>query len=194
MNFGDINKLDNMNIGEFLSDNEKSQLSDIFNQAGMKDWVLDMSDNSVKLQIKLINKSNNTDPIYQKEGDSGFDFSAFIDDEITLQPMQRMLIPTGLYFQIPNGFELQIRPRSGLAFKNGITVLNSPGTIDAGYRGEIKVLLINFGSESFTIKSGDRIAQGVIAPVQIRNTTVFTRVNSLDLSDRGAGGFGSTGV
>jgi len=194
MNFGDINKLDNMNIGEFLSDNEKSQLSDIFNQAGMKDWVLDMSDNSVKLQIKLINKSNNSDPIYQKEGDSGFDFSAFIDDEITLQPMQRMLIPTGLYFQIPNGFELQIRPRSGLAFKNGITVLNSPGTIDAGYRGEIKVLLINFGSEPFTIKSGDRIAQGVIAPVQIRNTTVFTRVNSLDSSDRGAGGFGSTGV
>ena len=194
MNFGDINKLDNMNIGEFLSDNEKSQLSDIFNQAGMKDWVLDMSDNSVKLQIKLINKSNNSDPIYQKEGDSGFDFSAFIDDEITLQPMQRMLIPTGLYFQIPNGFELQIRPRSGLAFKNGITVLNSPGTIDAGYRGEIKVLLINFGSEPFTIKSGDRIAQGLIAPVQIRNTTVFTRVNSLDSSDRGAGGFGSTGV
>jgi dUTP pyrophosphatase len=194
MNFGDINKLDNMNIAEFLSDNEKSQLSDIFNQAGMKDWVLDMSDNSVKLQIKLINKSNNSDPIYQKEGDSGFDFSAFIDDEITLQPMQRMLIPTGLYFQIPNGFELQIRPRSGLAFKNGITVLNSPGTIDAGYRGEIKVLLINFGSEPFTIKSGDRIAQGVIAPVQIRNTTVFTRVNSLDSSDRGAGGFGSTGV
>lgn len=192
-NSDDIQKLQNMNIGEFLNEDEKSQLSEIFNQVGMKDWILDTRDNSVKLQVKYINKSNNPEPSYQKEGDSGFDFRAFITDPITIEPFKRLLVPTGLYFQIPVGFELQVRPRSGLALKHGITVLNTPGTVDAGYRGEVGVLLINLGDEPFVINSGDRIAQGVIAPVQTIKTTMFTRSNRLDESDRGTGGFGSTG-
>jgi dUTP pyrophosphatase len=116
------------------------------------------------------------------------------DAIIIIEPLKRALIPTGLHFQIPIGFELQVRPRSGLALKNGITVLNTPGTVDSGYRGEVKVILFNTGEESFTIKNGDRIAQGVISPVQTRKTTNFIRVNALDNSDRGAGGFGSTGI
>lgn len=189
----ELSRLSNMNIGEFLTDGEKSQMNEIFNAAGMKDWVLDVNDNSVKLQIKMINKSAHPDPVYQKEGDSGFDFRANIAEPITLKPLSRVLVSTGLYFQIPVGFELQVRPRSGLALKNGITVLNTPGTVDAGYRGDVGVILINLSSDTFTINDGDRIAQGVIAPVQTRKTTVFTRVNALEDSDRGAGGFGSTG-
>ena len=195
MNF-DFEKLNNMNVGDFLSDEEKSQMSEIFNQVGMEDWAYDPNDNSMRLKVLIINNSNNPDPSYQKEGDSGFDFMAnLLEDEIiTIQPLKRALIPTGLHFQIPVGFELQVRPRSGLALKNGITVLNTPGTVDSGYRGEVKVVLFNTGEEPFTIKNGDRIAQGVISPVQTRKTTKFIRVNTLDMSDRGTGGFGSTGV
>jgi dUTP pyrophosphatase len=129
-------------------------------------------------------------------GDSGFDFMASLpeDETITIPPLKRALIPTGLHFQIPIGFELQVRPRSGLALKNGITVLNTPGTVDSGYRGEVKVILYNTDEAPFVIKNGDRIAQGVIAPVQFTKTTKFIRVNNLDESDRGSGGFGSTGI
>ena len=116
------------------------------------------------------------------------------DEEIVVEPLKRALVPTGLHFQIPIGFELQVRPRSGLALKNGITVLNTPGTVDSGYRGEVKVILFNTGEDAFKIKNGDRIAQGVITPVQIKKTTKFVTVNKLGESDRGAGGFGSTGV
>lgn len=193
MNFN-IDKLINANPMDVLDSNQKNQLTNIFNEAIMNDWLYDSNDNSVKLLVKMINNSNNADPVYQKEGDSGFDLAAFITEDITLKPLERQLIPTGLFFQIPLGFELQIRPRSGLAYKNGITVLNSPGTVDAGYRGEIKVLLVNLSNQDFTIKSGERIAQGVIAPVQSRHTTLFRRVNQLDSSERGVGGFGSTGV
>jgi dUTP pyrophosphatase len=193
MNF-DLNKLTNANPMEILDPTQQSQLTEIFNEALMNDWLYDSKDNSVKLLVKMINNSNNADPAYQKEGDSGFDLAAFIPEDIILKPLDRQLIPTGLFYQIPLGFELQIRPRSGLALKNGITVLNTPGTVDAGYRGEIKVLLVNLSNQDFTIKSGDRIAQGVIAPVQSRHTTLFRRVNELDSSERGTGGFGSTGV
>jgi dUTP pyrophosphatase len=195
MNF-DFNKLNEMNVGDFLSDEEKNQMSEIFNHVGMEDWEYDPSDNSMRLKIKIINNSNNPDPSYQKEGDSGFDFMANLpqDSTIVVEPLKRVLVPTGLHFQIPIGFELQVRPRSGLALKNGITVLNTPGTVDSGYRGEVMVILFNTGEEPFTIKNGDRIAQGVISPVQTRKTTKFARVNTLDTSDRGAGGFGSTGV
>jgi dUTP pyrophosphatase len=174
MNF-DFNKLNEMNVGDFLSDEEKNQMSEIFNHVGMEDWEYDPSDNSMRLKIKIINNSNNPDPSYQKEGDSGFDFMANLpqDSTIVVEP---------------------VRPRSGLALKNGITVLNTPGTVDSGYRGEVMVILFNTGEEPFTIKNGDRIAQGVISPVQTRKTTKFARVNTLDTSDRGAGGFGSTGV
>lgn len=195
MNF-DFEKFNNKDIGDFLSEEEKSQMSEIFNHVGMEDWMYDTNDNSMRLKVKIINNSNNADPEYQKEGDSGFDFMANLPEDavIIIEPLKRALIPTGIFFQIPIGFELQVRPRSGLALKNGITVLNTPGTVDSGYRGEVKVILFNTGEESFTIKNGDRIAQGIISPVQTRKTTKFLRVNSLDNSDRGAGGFGSTGV
>ena len=192
----DIDKLKNLDAKDFLSDLEKSQMSEIFNQVGMDDWVYDPADGSMRLKIKIINTSNNPEPSYQKEGDSGFDFMANLaeDEEIVVEPLKRALVPTGLHFQIPIGFELQVRPRSGLALKNGITVLNTPGTVDSGYRGEVKVILFNTGEDAFKIKNGDRIAQGVITPVQIKKTTKFVTVNKLGESDRGAGGFGSTGV
>jgi dUTP pyrophosphatase len=192
----ELEKLSKMDINDFLSDDEKSQMSDIFNQVGMEDWVYEASDNSMRLKVKIINNSENPDPTYQKVGDSGFDFMASLPEAATIviEPMKRALVPTGLHFQIPIGFELQVRPRSGLALKNGITVLNTPGTVDSGYRGEVKVILYNTGEEPFVIKNGDRIAQGVIAPVQFSKTTKFMRVNNLDESDRGSGGFGSTGV
>lgn len=192
----DIDKLKNLDAKDFLSELEKSQMSEIFDQVGMDDWVYDPADGSMRLKIKIINTSNNPEPSYQKEGDSGFDFMANLaeDEEIVVEPLKRVLVPTGLHFQIPIGFELQVRPRSGLALKNGITVLNTPGTVDSGYRGEVKVILFNTGEEAFKIKNGDRIAQGVITPVQIKKTTKFVTVNKLDESDRGMGGFGSTGV
>lgn len=192
----ELDRLMNLNVNDFLSDEEKSQMADIFNQVGMEDWIFEPSDNSMRLRVKIINNSENPDPTYQKVGDSGFDFMASLPEgaTITIEPLKRALIPTGLHFQIPIGFELQVRPRSGLALKNGITVLNTPGTVDSGYRGEVKVILFNTGDEPFVIKNGDRIAQGVIAPVQFSKTTKFIRVNNLDESDRGSGGFGSTGV
>ncbi len=185
-----------LNVNNYLSEQEKSQISDIFNQAGMEDWVYEPSDNSMRLKIKLINNSTNPDPCYQKIGDSGFDLMANLgeNESITIEAAKSALIPTGLHFQIPIGFELQVRPRSGLALKNGITVLNTPGTVDSGYRGEVKVILFNSSDRYFVVKNGDRIAQGVIAPVQFSKTTKFIRVNNLDDSDRGSGGFGSTGV
>ena len=194
--FNDIDKLRNLDPKDFLTDDEKNQMSEIFNSVGMDDWMYDSSDNSMRLKIKIINNSNNPEPKYQKEGDSGFDFMANLleDEEITIEPLKRAVVPTGLHFQIPIGFELQVRPRSGLALKNGITVLNTPGTVDSGYRGEVKVVLFNTGEDTFKIKNGDRIAQGVIAPVQIKRTTKFITVNQLDDSDRGTGGFGSTGL
>ena len=196
-NMDSLDKLNNLNVYEYLTDDEKTQMAEVLDQiGGMKDWVFDPTDNAMKLKIAMVNNSNNPDPTYQKIGDSGFDFMANLPERaiIIIEPLKRALIPTGLHFQIPMGFELQVRPRSGLALKNGITVLNTPGTVDSGYRGEIKVILYNTGDESFTIKNGDRIAQGVIAPVQNKKTTMFTRVESLDDSDRGSGGFGSTGV
>lgn len=190
-----LDKLVHLN-DNFLTDEEKNQMDSIFNEVGMEDWVFDSNDNTMRLKIKLINNSSNPDPTFQKIGDSGFDLTANLlnGDVITVEPLERVLIPTGLHFQIPMGFELQVRPRSGLALKHGITVLNTPGTVDSGYRGEVKVILYNTGSEPFDIKNGDRIAQGVITPVQFSKTTKFIRVNNLDDSDRGLGGFGSTGV
>lgn len=192
----ELERLMNLNVNDYLTDEEKSQLSEIFNQAGMEDWAYDPEDMSMRLKVKIINNSTNPDPFYQKIGDSGFDLMASLPEgeTITIPSLKRALIPTGLHFQIPIGFELQVRPRSGLALKNGITVLNTPGTVDSGYRGEVKVILYNTDEAPFVIKNGDRIAQGVIAPVQFTKTTKFIRVNNLDESDRGSGGFGSTGI
>ncbi|MCX6187361.1 MAG: dUTP diphosphatase [Bacteroidetes bacterium] len=142
------------------------------------------------MNIKIINKSDNALPAYESEHAAGMDLCAFVAETVLLQPMQRQLIPTGLFIELPVGHEAQIRPRSGLALKHGITVLNSPGTVDADYRGEIKVLLINMGTEVFEIKNGERIAQMIISQ---HATAEFALVETLTESNRGAGGYGSTG-
>jgi dUTP pyrophosphatase len=142
------------------------------------------------MQVKVINKSNNELPAYQTQSAAGLDLRANLDEPINLKPMQRILVPTGLFMELPDGYEAQIRPRSGLAFKHGITVLNSPGTIDADYRGEIKILLINLSDESFFIESGERVAQMVISK---HEQIDWSLVETLEDSERSAGGFGSTG-
>jgi dUTP pyrophosphatase len=143
------------------------------------------------MNIKIINKSNNPLPQYETEGSAGMDIRAFISEEIILNPLERKLISTGLQIELPMGYEAQLRPRSGLANKFGITLPNSPATIDSDYRGEIKVGLINLSNESYTIKNGDRIAQMVIAKYE---QVVLNEVETLTESKRGAGGFGSTGI
>ena len=145
-----------------------------------------------KIKIKFINKSNNKNPDYAKEGDSGFDLRA--NENGSLKPLERKLVSTGLYFELPEGYELQIRPRSGLAYKNGITVLNTPGTVDTGYRGEIKVLLINLSNEEFTWEKGERIAQGVVTTRLNDEYGELIEVKKINESERGEGGFGSTGT
>ena len=143
------------------------------------------------MTIKVINKSKHDLPKYQTELSAGMDLYANIDEPITLKPLERTLVKTGLFISLPKGYEAQVRPRSGLAFKNGITVLNTPGTIDADYRGEIGVILVNLSSQDFTINDGDRIAQMVIAK---HETTIWEEVENLDETNRGEGGFGSSGV
>ena len=142
------------------------------------------------LTIKIVNKSTNTLPSYATLGSSGMDIRAFIAEPLVLQPLSRDLVPTGLFVEIPLGYEIQIRPRSGLAIKQGITCLNTPGTIDADYRGEIKVILINLSDEPQTIHPADRIAQMVVQKVE---QIQWVQVEELNESERGAGGFGSTG-
>ncbi|MBS1640655.1 MAG: dUTP diphosphatase [Bacteroidetes bacterium] len=142
------------------------------------------------MEIKILNTSPHPLPAYATLGSSGMDIRAFIENNVTLQPLQRALIPTGLFIELPVGYEAQIRPRSGLAIKQGITCLNSPGTIDADYRGEIKVILINLSNESVTINNGDRIAQMVIQKVE---QVELIEVKVLSITERGVGGFGHTG-
>ncbi len=142
------------------------------------------------LQVKIINQSTNALPEYATLGSSGMDIRAFLPESIHLKPLQRELIPTGLFIELPLGFEAQIRPRSGLAIKQGITCLNSPGTIDADYRGEIKVILINLSNENVTIHNGERIAQMVIQKV---DQIEWLPVKIINETQRGDGGFGHTG-
>ena len=143
------------------------------------------------MKVKVVNKSNNALPAYETKNSAGMDLRAYLPDgPVTLQPMQRALIPTGLYIEIPEGYEGQVRPRSGLAFKHGITVLNTPGTIDADYRGELKQILINLSNEPFVINNGDRIAQIVFARCE---QAEMVEVENLSETERGAGGFGHTG-
>ncbi len=130
-------------------------------------------------------------PEYQTSGSAGADLHAYLAEPITLKPMERTLIPTGLFVELPEGYELQVRPRSGLALKYGVTVLNTPGTVDSDYRGELCVLLVNLGSEPFTVQNGDRIAQAVVAQtVQVR----FVQTDALSPTVRGSNGYGSTGI
>jgi len=143
------------------------------------------------MKIQIINKSKHPIPSYETEGSAGMDLRASIDAAVTLKPLERAIIKTGLYIALPIGFEAQVRPRSGLAAKKGITVLNSPGTVDADYRGEIGVILVNLSNEDFVVNDGERIAQLVIAK---HERLKWEEVAILDNTERGVGGFGSTGV
>jgi len=143
------------------------------------------------MKMNIINKSKHPLPSYATALSAGMDLRAELASAVTLKPLERALIPTGLFIELPAGFEAQVRPRSGLAFKNGLTVLNSPGTIDADYRGEIKVILVNLSNEEFIVNDGERVAQLVIAR---HEQAEWMEVKQLQDSDRGAGGFGSTGT
>lgn len=143
------------------------------------------------IEVKIINKGHQPLPAYATPQSAGMDLRANIDAPVTLRPLERKLIPTGLYMALPEGYEAQIRPRSGLALKHGLTVLNSPGTIDSDYRGEVMVLLVNLSGDDFTVNDGERIAQMVIAR---HETARFETVRQLDDTERGAGGYGHTGV
>ena len=143
------------------------------------------------MKLNILNTSNNPLPVYETKNSAGMDLRAYLPDgPITLEPLQRGLVPTGLYMEIPEGYEGQVRPRSGLAIKNGISVLNSPGTIDADYRGQVCVILINLSDKSFVINSGDRIAQLIIAKCE---QAEVVQVETLSETERGTGGFGHTG-
>ena len=143
-----------------------------------------------EIKIPIVNLSTNPNPEYATLGSSGMDIRAFLSTPVTLQPLERQLIPTGIFIQIPEKYEIQIRPRSGMAFKQGITCLNTPGTIDSDYRGEIKVLLINLSNEPQTIQNNERIAQMVLSKIE---KAILESVESIDETQRGSGGFGHTG-
>ncbi len=143
------------------------------------------------MTVNIINRSKNALPHYETEGSAGMDLRANMDEPITLEPLERSMIPTGIFMALPQGFEAQIRPRSGLAAKRGLTCLNSPGTIDADYRGEIKVILVNLSNETQTIEPSERIAQMVIAKYE---RVTWAEVSVLNETQRGVGGFGSTGT
>ena len=143
------------------------------------------------MQIQIINKSSHELPSYETLASAGMDLRAHLETSVTLKPLERTIVKTGLFIELPVGIEAQVRPRSGLAAKNGITVLNAPGTIDADYRGEIGVILVNLSNEAFTIQNGERIAQLVIAK---HERAEWKEVNQLSETQRGEGGFGSTGV
>lgn len=142
------------------------------------------------MKVRIVNTSGHALPVYQTQDSAGMDLRAVLPEPLVLRPLQRALIRTGLFIELPSGYEAQIRPRSGLAYKQGLTVLNSPGTIDADYRGEIGVILVNLSEEAVTLNAGDRIAQMVVARYE---RVSWEEVSGLESSDRGAGGFGSTG-
>jgi len=143
------------------------------------------------MKLKIVNTSDNPLPQYETSGSAGVDLRAQLQEPVMLKPLQRALIPTGLFIELPDGYEAQVRPRSGLALKKGVTVLNSPGTIDSDYRGEIKIILINLSNETTVINTGERIAQLIVAKYE---KVSFKEVDELNETERGEGGFGHTGV
>ena len=189
-----INELKSLAEMDMLPEETKEEIRIAIKLAeATKDYGNKKQDTNLeKIKIKYINKSNNKNPVYAKIGDSGFDLRA--NERGSLKPLERKLVGTGLYFELPDGYELQIRPRSGLAYKNGVTVLNSPGTVDTGYRGEIKVLLVNISNEKFTWDKGERIAQGVVSHRISSDFGDLIEVLEINESERGDGGFGSTGT
>tara|TARA_R110000824_G_scaffold161822_4_gene337300 strand:+ start:186 stop:794 length:609 start_codon:yes stop_codon:yes gene_type:complete len=148
----------------------------------------------VKPKVRYQNTSTNPNLEYKHLDDSGMDLRANLDKPIIIKSLERALIPTGIHFELPESFEVQVRPRSGLAIKKGITVLNTPGTVDRGYSGEIKIILMNLSKETFTVKHGDRVAQAVVSPVISGRWCNLIKVNNLNTTQRGDSGFGSTGI
>lgn len=184
-----IDPEDQYSYDEFM--NEYSDMTDIqYQTEGIHNSNLENFD--FKIEVNYVNKSNNPNPEYATPGSAGFDLRSNVN--VTIQPGEYDKVPTGLFFELPDNFEMQVRPRSGLAAKHGVTVLNSPGTIDSDYRGEIIVILINHGKEPFKIEIGDRIAQGVIT----QTSTNYIKLNSVseisENTERNSGGFGSTGI
>jgi dUTP pyrophosphatase len=178
--FTAISGKENYNLENFMSEFSNNKTSVDFN----------------KINLKFKNTSNNPNPDYTTNGSSGFDLRANLEKDVWLAAQGGIeVIPTGLFFEIPENFEIQVRPRSGLAAKNGVTVLNTPGTIDSDYRGELKVILINHGLIPFCVKHGDRIAQAVFASVLAKNVVYLQHVNEIDNNtERSSGGLGSTGI
>lgn len=183
-----LEELRELRAMSFIDDETKSQLDATI--AMVSGFNTDTTNH--KLPIKFINKSSNKNPVYAKVGDSGFDLRS--NEGGSLKPLERMLVGTGLYFELPDGYELQVRPRSGLAAKHGVTVLNTPGTVDTGYRGEIKVILVNLSNDVFTFEKGERIAQAVIASRVSSDFGDLIEVTELTDTERGDNGFGSTGT
>lgn len=179
-----------------LADPESGYTQEDFDKEFTNISELNYNQDFVKLNFNFVNESNNPDPEYATSGSSGFDLRANLTEQVTLPPKGGFaIIPTGLYFELPENFEIQVRSRSGLAAKNQVCVLNSPGTVDADYRGEIKVILINHGLNDFIVNHGDRIAQAVISSVISKNYINLNRINKINTStERGSGGFGSTGI
>lgn len=180
---------------EFLDDSAKAEIERAIEVVERIDQMQINNPESFtggKIPIKFINESSNKNPVYAKEGDSGFDLRS--NENGMLKPLERMLVSTGLFFELPDGYELQVRPRSGLAAKHGVTVLNSPGTVDTGYRGEIKVILVNLSNDTFSFEKGERIAQAVIASRVSSDFGELIEVTNITDSERGSTGFGSTGT
>ena len=188
----DIDKM-KQRVVEIADPNNPYTQEDFNKEFGVS--TMTIAPNDLRIKLHFTNKSTNEDPQYATDGSSGFDLRANLEETITIPVGKRALVPTGLFFEIPDNFEIQVRPRSGLAAKNGVTVLNTPGTVDADYRGEVKVILINLGDEDFIINHGDRIAQAVVAPVTAKNVLNLVKVDNISTdTSRGAGGFGSTGL
>ena len=162
---------------------------------GIEQAAIEQAMEDIKVRVKFVNHSDNEDPKHKHLDDSGMDLRANLPDgDMIINAGKIKLVPTGLHFELPESMEIQVRPRSGLAAKHGITVLNTPGTVDRGYTGEIKIILINLGDKEFLIKHGDRVAQAVISPVISGRWSKIIKVDNLGQSERGGGGFGSTGI
>jgi len=177
----------NPNLG-----NLKNQLTELQKQTQTYQQINQNQYNHIV--ISFINKSTNSDPVFTKDGDSGFDLRANLSENVILKPLTMEFIPTGLFFEVPNGFEIQVRSRSGIARDYQVFVLNQPGTVDSGYRGEVSVMLFNLGKNDLIIKHGDRIAQGVVCPVYGSGKLGFIKTDKLSDSKRGSSGFGDSGI
>lgn len=184
----------NVMLHEIYKDLGEEKINEIFMDITQSSSENASAITECAMRIPFLNKSSNPTPKYGSERASGFDLRADLKEPVLLKPLERSIIPTGLYFGLPQNIELQVRPRSGLAANHGITVLNTPGTVDSDYRGEVGIILVNLSNEVFTINHGDRVAQAVLNFSPGQNAYSLNKVDSLDETERGSDGFGSTGV